>query len=67
MKDKYSQAALRMIETSHRSAYGRLLNIAIDRNTPPALQLSATSEAIMLAAKLAQTRTSILRTTGQGD
>jgi hypothetical protein len=65
MKDKYSQAAIRVLETSHRDAYGRLLNIACDDNNGAVRQLAATGEAIMLAAKLAKARQAILRASGQ--
>jgi hypothetical protein len=65
MKNRFSQPAIRLLEANYRGAYGRLLDIAIDRNNSEVMQMSATTEAIMLAAKLAAARKAILRSSGQ--
>ncbi len=63
MPNRYTQPAVRLIEVTHRQAYGRLLDIAMEPTTGPVLQLAATGEAILLAANLAKIRKQILRNT----
>jgi hypothetical protein len=65
MPNRYTDPALRLIEESYRNSYCKLLDIALDANGGPVMQLVATGEAIMLAAALGKIRRGLAITRGE--
>ena len=65
MPNRYTDPALRLIEANYRRSYCKLLDIALDANGGPVMQLAATGEAIMLAAVLGKIWRGLARTRGE--